>query len=316
MKIVCPTCSADYTIAEDMLGPNGRKVKCATCTNVWHAVPEPEATVLEQNDASFEADDGFAKAADTGGAENAQDGISDEQAAIDRAMSDMDFDGGFDTATDDDAAGAPAQTTLRARREEDMDAFDVEEIVASGPVDAGMEDAAARPKGKSRVRLKGDGPSRLMILLKKSLKIAAPVAVAAGLFGLIFAIPAREGVVRAIPDTAKLYAMIGLPVNVRGVEFSQFTAERSMVAGLPVLTIEGSVINVVDRSVSLGPMRLALMGAEGQELFVWRVEPAAEMLNPEQSVAIASELTAPPPNVNGVAVRFLQDGERLPGQLR
>lgn len=313
MKIVCPTCSADYTIAEDMLGPNGRKVKCARCANVWHAVPEPESPVLEQNDASFEADDGFSKVADADGAETAQDGISDEQAAIDRAMSDMDFDGGFDTATDNDAL---AQTTLRARREEDMDTFDVEEIVASGPVDAGMEEAAAKPKGKSRVRLKGDGPSRFMIVLKMSLKIAAPIAVAAGLFGLVFAIPARESVVRAIPDTARLYAMIGLPVNVRGVEFSQFTAERSMVSGLAVLTIEGSVINVVDRDVSLGPMRLALMGTEGQELFVWRVEPAAEMLNPEQSVAIASELTAPPPNVNGVAVRFLQDGERLPGQLR
>lgn len=313
MKIVCPTCSADYTIAEDMLGPNGRKVKCATCANVWHAMPEPESPVLEPNDASFEADDGFSKVADADGAETAQDGISDEQAAIDRAMSDMDFDGGFDTATDNDAL---AQTTLRARREEDMDTFDVEEIVASGPVDAGMEEAAAKPKGKSRVRLKGDGPSRFMIVLKMSLKIAAPIAVAAGLFGLVFAIPARESVVRAIPDTARLYAMIGLPVNVRGVEFSQFTAERSMVSGLAVLTIEGSVINVVDRDVSLGPMRLALMGAEGQELFVWRVEPAAEMLNPEQSVAIASELTAPPPNVNGVAVRFLQDGERLPGQLR
>lgn len=313
MKIVCPTCSADYTIAEDMLGPNGRKVKCATCANVWHAVPEPESPVLEQNDASFEADDGFSKVADADGAETAQDGISDEQAAIDRAMSDMDFDGGFDTATDNDAL---AQTTLRARREEDMDTFDVEEIVASGPVDAGMEEAAAKSKGKSRVRLKGDGPSRFMIVLKMSLKIAAPIAVAAGLFGLVFTIPARESVVRAIPDTARLYAMIGLPVNVRGVEFSQFTAERSMVSGLAVLTIEGSVINVVDRDVSLGPMRLALMGAEGQELFVWRVEPAAEMLNPEQSVAIASELTAPPPNVNGVAVRFLQDGERLPGQLR
>lgn len=303
MKIVCPTCSADYTIADDMLGPNGRKVKCATCSNVWHAVPEPEAPDIEQNDAAFEA----------------EEAISDEQAAIDRAMAEMNFDGGvdggFDSATQDATADVPAQTSMRARREEDMDAFEVDEIVASGPVDAGLDDVAV-PKAKRRVRLKGDGPSRLMILLNKVLKIATPIGVAAGLVGLVFAIPARESVVRAIPDTARLYAMIGLPVNVRGVEFSQFIAERSTVAGLPVLTIEGNVSNVVDRTVSLGPLRLALMGAQGEELFVWRVEPEADMLDPEQSVAIASELTAPPPNVDGVAVRFLQDGERLPGQLQ
>jgi hypothetical protein len=166
------------------------------------------------------------------------------------------------------------------------------------------------------VRLKGDGPSRLLLLANKGLKIATPVAVAAGLVGLAFVIPARESVVRALPDTARLYAMIGLPVNVRGVEFSQFLAERSTVAGLQVLSIEGSISNVVDRSVPLGPLRMALMGAEGQELFVWRVEPDAESLDPEQSLAIASELTAPPDNVDGVAVRFLQDGERLPGQLQ
>lgn len=290
MKIICPACSADYAIANDMLGPNGRKVKCATCSHVWRALPEPEEEIVSQEDASFEA----------------EETVSDEQAAIDRAMAEME--------AGDDGSEAFPQTTMRARREEDTDPFDVEEVVASGPV--GAADVSVDPGVRRRVRLKGSGPSKFGIFMRMALKVATPVAVAAGLAGLAFAIPAREAVVRALPDTAKLYAMIGLPVNVRGVEFSQFTAERSTVAGLSVLTIEGSVSNVVDRSVPLGPLRLALMGGEGQELFVWRVQPTSDMLDPEQTIAIASELTAPPPNVNGVAVRFLQDGERIPGQLQ
>lgn len=316
MKIVCPTCSADYTIADDMLGPNGRKVKCASCSNIWHAQAEPE-TDPQTFDAAADA------AADV--TAPVEEGISDEQAAIDRAMAEMDFDGGFDTASDasgdapgddDVAVDTSSQVAIRARREEDMELFEVEEIVASGPVDTGLDGEAGGLKTKLRVRLKGKGPSRVLVLLSKVVKIVTPVAVAAGLVGLAFAIPAREGVVRALPDTATLFAMIGLPVNVRGVEFSQFIAERSTVAGLQVLSIEGSISNVVDRSVPLTPLRMALMGAEGEELFVWRVEPDAEQLDPEQSLAIASELTAPPPNVDGVAVRFLQDGERLPGQLQ
>lgn len=314
MKIVCPTCSADYTIADDMLGPNGRKVKCATCSNIWHAQAEPETETVDAA-----ADVADAAAADV--TAPVEEGISDEQAAIDRAMAEMDFDGGFDTASeeageDDVAADTSSQVAIRARREEDMEPFEVEEIVASGPVDAGLDGEAGAPKNKLRVRLKGNGPSRVLAVLNKVVKIVTPVAVAAGLVGLAFAIPAREGIVRALPDTATLFAMIGLPVNVRGVEFSQFIAERSTVAGLQVLSIEGSISNVVDHSVPLTPLRLALMGAEGQELFVWRVEPDAEQLDTEQSLAIASELTAPPSNVDGVAVRFLQDGERLPGQLQ
>lgn len=287
-----------------MLGPNGRKVKCATCETIWHAQGEPETVDAEPDDSPPQADEA----------------ISDEQAAIDRAMAEMDFDGGSEAAADasdgDEEGETASQVSVRARREEDAEPFDVEEIVASGPVDAGVDSEPAIPKQKRRVRLKGDGPSRLMVLVNKGLKVATPLAVAAGLAGLAFVIPARESVVRALPDTARLYAMIGLPVNVRGVEFSQFIAERSTVAGLQVLSIEGSISNVVDRSVPLGPLRLALMGAEGQELFVWRVEPQADLLDPEQSLAIASELTAPPANVDGVAVRFLQDGERLPGQLQ
>lgn len=310
MKIVCPTCSADYTIADDMLGPNGRKVKCATCSNIWHAQPEPETPDVQQNDAPDEAAPVVA-----------EEGISEEQAAIDRAMAEMDFDGGFDTANEqsaaaDVAADASSQVTMRARRDENMEPYEVDEIVASGPVDAGLDDEAAAAKPKRRVRLKGEGHSRLMALLNRVMKILTPVAVAAGLAGLAFAIPARDAVVRAMPDTAMLFAMIGLPVNVRGVEFSQFIAERSTVAGLQVLTIEGSISNVVDRSVPLGPLRLALTGTEGQELFVWSVEPAEDSLDSEQSMAIASELTAPPANVDGVVVRFLQDGERLPGRLQ
>lgn len=46
MLIVCPTCASQYELDAAKLGPEGRKVRCASCKNAWHvdpvvALPEP-----------------------------------------------------------------------------------------------------------------------------------------------------------------------------------------------------------------------------------------------------------------------------------
>ena len=39
--ITCPSCQAQYNVAPQTLGENGRRVKCAQCNNDWKAVAEP-----------------------------------------------------------------------------------------------------------------------------------------------------------------------------------------------------------------------------------------------------------------------------------
>lgn len=46
MLIVCPTCASQYELDAAKLGPEGRKVRCASCKGAWHvepavALPEP-----------------------------------------------------------------------------------------------------------------------------------------------------------------------------------------------------------------------------------------------------------------------------------
>jgi predicted Zn finger-like uncharacterized protein len=287
VKIVCPNCSSDYTVADNMLGPNGRKVKCASCQKVWLATPVDE-TPVATNDAFVEADD------------------------VDKAMADAD-----DVFASADASAAHDEFGFEGDMEGWGDAVvsgdDAE--LSSGPVDAGV--AAPRAGRFRKVRLKGqrNGPSLIERILRQAAKVAAPVGVAVGLAGLIIAVPQRDAVVGLIPDLAPLYEMVGLDVNVRGIEFSPFTAERSLVAGLTVLRIEGTMTNADDETRSVAPLRLALLAETGAELFVWRIDPPTTDLLPEQSVPVFSELTAPPETVASVSVRFLQDGERLPGQI-
>jgi predicted Zn finger-like uncharacterized protein len=39
MSLICPDCQATYNVNPDLLGPNGRKVRCATCGHIWMALP-------------------------------------------------------------------------------------------------------------------------------------------------------------------------------------------------------------------------------------------------------------------------------------
>ncbi|MBP2303279.1 zinc-ribbon domain-containing protein [Azospirillum picis] len=41
MIVTCPTCSTRYTLPDQSVGSDGRKVKCARCGHVWRQMPEP-----------------------------------------------------------------------------------------------------------------------------------------------------------------------------------------------------------------------------------------------------------------------------------
>ena len=45
MKLTCPSCAAAYDVADDAIGPNGRKVRCRACGASWHEPPRPRAVL-------------------------------------------------------------------------------------------------------------------------------------------------------------------------------------------------------------------------------------------------------------------------------
>ncbi|MEM6711894.1 MAG: hypothetical protein AAF590_06380 [Pseudomonadota bacterium] len=233
---------------------------------------------------------------------------------------------GADNDTKPAAAIAPvAQNAKRNEKQAaqadstDMGAWSAAVSDVAGKSDARLDDAIdadmADGKGPKKVRLKSSHylPSAFEIYATRALKVVKPATVLLGLVAVGSAVPMRDQVVRMFPDLAYLYETVGLDINVRGITFSDFTAERFEVSGLPVLRVGGMLINVDDQDVPVGPLRMALVADDGAELFVWRLDTDVRGLAPGQSLPVASELTAPPSNVAGVSVRFLQNGERIPG---
>ena len=90
---------------------------------------------------------------------------------------------------------------------------------------------------------------------------ALAVAVAVGL-ALVF----REGVVRAWPQTASIYAAIGLPVNITGLVIEQVRAEPSLQDGHATLAVSGVIRNITDHPVLAPPLRISLFNAQGKRV--------------------------------------------------
>ena len=45
MKVICPECSADFNVPTDVLGRNGKRVRCSQCSHIWFQEPVVEEDV-------------------------------------------------------------------------------------------------------------------------------------------------------------------------------------------------------------------------------------------------------------------------------
>jgi hypothetical protein len=149
---------------------------------------------------------------------------------------------------------------------------------------------------------------------KASRKGLAVATLAAATALVVLAIAARASVVRAIPDLAGLYAAVGLPVNLRGLEFRDVRTTSETQDGIAVLVIEGEVANIAKHAVEVPRVRLAVLGTGGQELYSWTALLPRSTLSEDEKVSFRSRLASPPPEGREVLVRFLTRSDLTNGR--
>ena len=126
---------------------------------------------------------------------------------------------------------------------------------------------------------------------------------------LSFGIVSRQSLVRAAPELATLYAAIGFPVNLRGLEFQNIRTKQEIQDGITVLAIEGEVENVANRAVELPRVRLSVLGENGVEIYSWTALLPRSILYPHERVPFKSRLASPPAAGKEIMVRFLTRGD-------
>ncbi len=161
------------------------------------------------------------------------------------------------------------------------------------------EEPAPRPASARPVkRGKPKRPARRL-----SPALAACLVLAAA---LPLALLGRVTVVRAMPQTAGLFARIGLPVNLRGIDLADVAAFQVAADGSnPArLVVEGDLVAVARERVAVPPIEVEVRDAEGQPLYRWSVPGPRAALEPGERARFKASLSAPPEKGRRIEVRF------------
>lgn len=321
MLIVCPNCATSYMIDPASVGPNGRAVRCARCKTTWFAGASKSApsvsAFVDRVIAEAEAESGQPQP------DNSQPSAMDSPATGD--------DFGGQPATDfppqfgADAAPAPFNDATenndlaphtdeghRPQHEASADGLTVTDspsLVPPGEHDFHPDGFHADGSHGGTDLEEADSyiarRQRLKARRQQSKRTSRWTAVILVLFAFNVAlIGARSEVVRYLPQTASLFAAIGLPVNLRHLKFDKVKITKESQDGVNILIIEGVIVNTAGKPTEVPRLRFAARNATGQDVYTWTALPRRSLLGPNESMEFQSRLAAPPAGATDVMVRF------------
>jgi len=143
------------------------------------------------------------------------------------------------------------------------------------------------------------------------------VAIIAGwvlLVGLILvigwvAVSFRDNVATWLPQTSSFYAAAGLPVNPRGIDFTDVAQSLGTEDGQQVLAVTGSIVNRSNHELSVPLVRVGLFDMDQHELYHWTFVPGVATLKPGASARFRTRLSSPPAGTHDIELRFAQAGQ-------
>jgi hypothetical protein len=120
-----------------------------------------------------------------------------------------------------------------------------------------------------------------------------------------FLIGWRSDIVSALPQTASFYALMGVPVNLRGLSFDSVVTSTEQHEGVPILVVGGNVVNTARKIVDVPRLKFVVRNAARQEIYSWTAVPTRSLLPPGEAVAFRTRLASPPPDAHDLILRFV-----------
>jgi predicted Zn finger-like uncharacterized protein len=314
MLIVCPNCATSYIVDPAAVGPAGRTVRCARCKATWSAsgpksVPDADAFVDNVNADAETRSPALARAeappppavaaphpepapaADRDFSAEASESIT----AIEPEIPPIEP---MPTET------APAPAEAQATEPEPATIVDAPSLVPSiehelrlEAVNTELESEEVESFAARRQRLQ----ARRKPTRRSSRWTAAVLVLVAFNVALV---GARNDVVRYLPQTASLFAAIGLPVNLRHLKFENVRISKEVQDGANILIVEGAIVSKAGKPVEVPRLRFAARNATGQEIYTWTMPPTRSILGPGERLEFRSQIPAPPADASDVIVRF------------
>ena len=294
MLITCPHCSSRYDIADKLIGVSGRQVKCSQCRTSFFAAPDGTTRIVAAVKKAKEP-----QVSDQNNKNAFDEALKSENIALIPADADHVNDTHNITQhieTEQNAWPASDQTS-NATIHDPAGAHLSFSALASRP------DKAKGNTSPKRVQ------SLIMKIVSKllwPLRIVPPTLLAASLLvGLsVSMMTFRAQIVQKFPQTAQVYALMGKPVNLRGIEIEDVRSTIALDQSSRVLVVEGTVRNITGRTVSVPLLALSVQDEAKQALYSWTLEPQHPKIKANEKVTFRARLASPPIEGVHVAVNF------------
>jgi predicted Zn finger-like uncharacterized protein len=132
--------------------------------------------------------------------------------------------------------------------------------------------AHAAMRQKSHGRIKGT--------LRLAAGVSWGVVLAAAAGGMAVAIQHRTDIVRAWPNTASAFSLIGMPANLYGVDITGVQVASGVDATGPRIIVAGVLQSVSRTTEPVAWLRVSLVDGDGKEVGNWMVDPGVSELAP------------------------------------
>jgi predicted Zn finger-like uncharacterized protein len=281
--IACPHCGTRYQVPPETLGERGRTVSCAHCGKAWLAERPAPAPAAPDDDRLF---------------------TPSEEEALDRQF----------VAVEKRGELAAVPSALRKLMPPDQapppevvkSIAEIKAAIAPRVPEPPAPAKAAEPKPAAKTSTKADQPhGSALKRLYPVVRGGAVVVLIALVGGLILF---RTEIVRALPDMAGIYAAVGLPVNVVGLEFSDVTTLVTRLGDGSALVVSAKIRSVNSRRTAIPPIVATLLDEHGVAVYEWSVTSPAPDVAPGEVVELSAELAAPPEGARELRLSFAEGG--------
>ena len=123
---------------------------------------------------------------------------------------------------------------------------------------------------------------------------------------LFFSLP--SDIARLWPASASVYSALGIEVNISGFKIIA-SHSQELNNSVPVIVINGQIINETDRELDVPKVRLAVRDQGGKEIYHWTVLADQSRLGPREKGTFKARLESPPADAADLEVRFAKVDE-------
>lgn len=211
----------------------------------------------------------------------------------------------FDNFVEDelDEAFAAEETAVAAElRQRLADQGNADKSASAAKIDPALVRSRQRAFSKRQSAIAASQP---LAQLRRALRIGLALLLCLVLAGAFFA---RVPIVARYPAMAGIYAAIGLPVNVVGLDFTEVRTQRSLRNGKDVLIVSAQILGLNAAPTPVPAVEVTLLDSQGAAIYAWSIAPSVPDLMAGERATFDTQLAMPPGDAQRVRLSFADNG--------